>query len=135
VLHAITAGLRADPRVAAAWLSGSFGRDEADEWSDLDLHVAVGDGAALETWLGDPRPLFALGGEPLLVQANFPSDSMLGGRFWLVVYEGPVTVDWNIGPLALAIRPPASRPLFARAPLPLAPEPPAPPATVTRDRA
>lgn len=41
LLDRIVQLLEADHRVAAAWLSGSFGRGEADDWSDLDLHVAI----------------------------------------------------------------------------------------------
>jgi predicted nucleotidyltransferase len=43
LLDKLTAALEADPRIAALWLTGSFGRDENDEWSDLDLHVPISD--------------------------------------------------------------------------------------------
>ena len=49
LLARIVGVLGADVRVRSAWLSGSFGRGEADAWSDFDLHVAVED--------EDPRPL------------------------------------------------------------------------------
>ena len=111
--------LRGDDRVVAAWLSGPHGRDEEDEWSDYDLHVAVNDGV-LPDILNSPERLLKLAGKVLLVQANFPSDSMPGGRFWLVVYEGPVEIDWNIGPASLAARPGASRLLFERTVVPYA---------------
>jgi len=111
--------LRADSRVLAAWLSGAHGRDEDDEWSDFDLHVAVTDNAC-QALLADPRGLFELAGEPLLVQANFPSESMPEGRFWLAVYSGPYEVDWNIGPISAAQRPQASRVLFEHLPVPVA---------------
>lgn len=32
-----------DPRIDAAWLGGSVARGIADDWSDLDLHLAVDD--------------------------------------------------------------------------------------------
>ncbi len=35
--------LRADPRVLAAWLSGSFGRGDEDDYSDLDYWIVVAD--------------------------------------------------------------------------------------------
>jgi predicted nucleotidyltransferase len=35
--------LREDPRVQAAWLAGSFGRGDADAFSDVDLLIVVGD--------------------------------------------------------------------------------------------
>jgi hypothetical protein len=77
----------------------------------------------MDAILADPRPLFDLAGEVLLVQANFPSDSMPQGRFWLVVYAGPVQVDWNVGPASAAARPVASRLLFEKEPIPFAQEP------------
>ena len=42
----VDATLAADPRVVGWGLVGSYGRGEADRWSDLDLLVAVAD----ETW-------------------------------------------------------------------------------------
>lgn len=40
----LTTFLSADERVLGAWLSGSLGKDEGDEWSDIDLIVLVDDG-------------------------------------------------------------------------------------------
>lgn len=127
LLRRLVKTLRSMPSVRGAWLSGSFGRGEADEWSDLDLHVAVADDDADAT-LSAPRPMFAAGGDALLVQAGWPSDSFPGGRFWLVVYDGPFEVDWNIGPVSKALRPQASQLLFEREPLAVAPDPASPPA-------
>jgi hypothetical protein len=45
--------LRADDRVLAAWLVGSFAVGEADPWSDIDLHFLVPDASAedlKESW-------------------------------------------------------------------------------------
>ena len=44
--------IQQDERVRAAWLSGSFGRGMEDDWSDLDLHVAVADHACGEQATG-----------------------------------------------------------------------------------
>jgi predicted nucleotidyltransferase len=96
--------LEADPRVQAVWLSGSFGRGEADEWSDLDLHVAVED-ASFPALLEERAELYAAIDRPLLIQQEMPSNSIGGGRFQLVVYPGPIEVDWNIGPVGEAERP------------------------------
>lgn len=41
LLDRLTAALASDPRVHAAWLSGSFGRGEGDAWSDVDVAVLV----------------------------------------------------------------------------------------------
>jgi predicted nucleotidyltransferase len=118
LLDRITAVLGADPRVRAAWLAGSFGRGQADAWSDLDLHVAVAD-AALPAFLVERPALYARVGRPILVQPEISSNSQPGGRFQLVLYDGPVEVDWNIGPLGQARRPIASRVLFAHVPVPV----------------
>ncbi|MDP9372181.1 MAG: nucleotidyltransferase domain-containing protein [Chloroflexota bacterium] len=127
LLDRITPLLQADPRVGAAWLSGSFGRDEADEWSDLDLHVAVEDDH-FPAFLRERPDLFGRAGHPILVQQDMPSDSMPGGRFQLALYAGTIEVDWNIGPISQAARPAASRVLFDRVGIPLATPPPLTPA-------
>ena len=80
ILRRITAALDADERISAAWLLGSFGRGEADEWSDLDLHVAVRDDA-LETLLDNRMAFYLVAGEPVLIQGDMPSDSQAEARF------------------------------------------------------
>lgn len=122
VLRRVTEGLAQDGRVVGAWLPGSFGRQEADEWSDLDLQVAVLDDE-LDGILRDPSQLLDIPAEPLLVQAGWPSTSFPGGRFGLAIYEGPVEIDWSIGPCTKAVREEASVLLFERNPIPTA-EPP-----------
>jgi hypothetical protein len=114
----IVTALQADARVVAAWLSGSFGRGTADEWADLDLHVAIQDGA-YEAFVARRTDLYAAVGTPILIQESLPSDSLRGGLFQLVVFEGCVEVDWNFGPLASAARPIAHRVLFERQPVPV----------------
>ncbi len=53
--------LVADPNVLAAWLAGSFGRDRADRYSDIDLHLLLRDvdafRCAARAWLETLRPL------------------------------------------------------------------------------
>lgn len=127
LLRRIEAILVADARVAAAWLSGSFGRGEADAWSDLDLHIAVHD-HAYDGYLTERGQLYRRAGTPALIQNEMPSNSIHGGRFQLVLYEGPVEVDWNIGPLSHAERPVAYQMLIERAPVPIAAPPPLTPA-------
>lgn len=62
-LEELTAKAAADPRIHAAWLAGSFGRGEADRYSDVDLHLLLDDDAAeafkadVEAWLSSVRPL------------------------------------------------------------------------------
>lgn len=118
LLAAVTQVLEADNRIMAAWLSGSFGRGEADEWSDLDLHVAVAD-EQLQAVLDEHQTLFALCAPPLLVWGGIPSNSMPGGKFWLVQYMPlMLEVDWNIGPASATVRPEKSLLLFDRAGIP-----------------
>jgi predicted nucleotidyltransferase len=122
LLALVTQALEADPRVTAAWLSGSYGRGEADEWSDLDLHVAVVD-EQLPAFLEEHQALFARCGQPLLViSGGMPSNSMPGGFFWLVQYAPyMLEVDWNIGPTAATTRPEASYVLFDHVGIPTTP--------------
>lgn len=53
--------LDGDPQVQAAWLAGSFGRGNADRYSDIDLHLLLADvdafRAGARAWLGSLRPL------------------------------------------------------------------------------
>ncbi|HEU0164453.1 MAG TPA: aminoglycoside 6-adenylyltransferase, partial [Thermomicrobiales bacterium] len=104
LLARIVEVLEADPRVVAAWLSGAHGRGVADAWSDLDLHVAVED-AALAAFLDERDDFYRRFGEPVLVQEEMPSNAMPASRFQLVIYAGPVEVDWTIGPLREETRP------------------------------
>jgi predicted nucleotidyltransferase len=110
--------LRADPRVAAAWLTGSFGRGEEDAWSDFDLHVAVHD-AHFESFWNERSQLYARLADPVLIQNEIPSNAQPGGHFQLVVFDGPLEVDWNVGPLSRARRPATHVLLFAREQVPL----------------
>ena len=62
-IDALTAKAEADVCVRAAWLTGSFGKETADSWSDVDAHLLL-DSAKfdafhgnVETWLSEIRPL------------------------------------------------------------------------------
>lgn len=117
-MERIVATLRADSRVVAAWLSGAHGRGVDDAWSDLDLHVAVED-AALSAFLDERPALYRSIGNPTLIQREMPSNAMPTSRFQLVMYPGPIEVDWTIGPVSRAARPPETRMLFARRSIPV----------------
>jgi hypothetical protein len=55
LLVRLTAALRADERIRAAWLTGSLGRGSGDRYSDVDVLVAVADAdrpALLDDWSG-----------------------------------------------------------------------------------
>lgn len=136
LLARVTLDLEADPRVAAAWLAGSFGRGDADAWSDLDLHVAVADEHYLAFW-AERVGFYERFGRPILIQPEIPANTGIpGGGFQLVLYPGPcgpIEVDWSVGPAGTAVRPQASRLLVDRIAVPLAP-PPGPPAYSAEER-
>ncbi|MDQ3657032.1 MAG: hypothetical protein M3457_18410 [Chloroflexota bacterium] len=113
----------------AAWLSGSFGRGVEDAWSDLDLHVAVED-ASLPAFLDERHSLYQRIGDPILVQREMASNAMATSRFQLVIYPGPIEVDWTIGPVSRAYRPPETKIIFSRRVIPI--EIPSPPSTEER---
>ncbi len=53
--------LGGDAQIRAAWLAGSFGRGNADRYSDIDLHLLLADVEAFRSgareWLASLRPL------------------------------------------------------------------------------
>lgn len=108
-----------DERVVAVWLTGSFGRGEDDAWSDLDLHLAIED-HHLESWWQEREELYCEIAPVVHMQREKPSNAQEGGHFQLVYFPGPVEVDWNVGPVSLAVRPPTSRILAARRAIPVA---------------
>ncbi|MYH60411.1 MAG: hypothetical protein F4148_01105 [Caldilineaceae bacterium SB0675_bin_29] len=62
-IEGLTAKVEADAAVRAAWLTGSFGKDREDRWSDVDAHLLI-DAAkfdefhsSVESWLCEIRPL------------------------------------------------------------------------------
>ena len=121
-LARIVGRLQRDDRVVAVWLTGSFGRDEADAWSDYDLHVAIEDDE-FEIWWAERKELFDSIAPVVFVQADKPSNAQAGANFQLVYFSGPVEVDWNVGPVSQATMPITSKVLFARRDIPLTPTP------------
>lgn len=122
LLRRISRVLAGDPRVVAVWLSGSFGRGQADAWSDLDLHVAVAD-EQLPSFLAEREAVFRQCGQPVLVGPDEPSVVMTGARFNPVIYAGAIGVDWNIGPAGQAVRRGLTRVVFDRVGIPALPSP------------
>lgn len=59
MVDALTTGCEQDERVRASWLGGSLARGNGDDWSDIDLHLAVADPADFDvpSWLGGLTPL------------------------------------------------------------------------------
>ena len=65
------------------------------------------------------RQIYERVGQAILIQPEMPSNgSMLGGSFQLVIFSGPIEVDWSAGPASTAARPPATRLLFDRIGIP-----------------
>ena len=97
--HALTVALDRDPSVLGVGLVGSFGRHEADEWSDLDLLVVVGDDD-VEAWTAHND---AWAGAALVVPAPQNTRSTAASAGTLHVVDGwPVGVDWYVYPAAEA---------------------------------
>jgi len=115
LLERLMARLRDDERVAAVWLSGSFGRTTADDWSDLDLHVAVRD-ESFAAWLEEREALLAGVGELLMV---LPGPASERGEYQGVMFAGPVLLDLAVHPVSMAIRDTETLLLFERFTIPL----------------
>lgn len=129
LLGRIVAYLRADRRIAAAWLEGSFGRNEADQVSDLDLHLAVENAYSEELCFHPTRrnagaapqrlALISTFGQPAVIHENH-NNAPPGGSFSFVLYTASaVMVDWVLVPLAAAARLPQSLLLFEKTAIPV----------------
>ncbi len=113
-----------DPRFLAAWLGGSFGRGDGDDWSDLDLWVVVDD-AFVDSLCATPYPsgsssvpsrleLISAFGRPAVAYEHH-ANAPVGGSFTTCIYaESGVTVDWVLVPAAAAVRGQDTRLLFDR---------------------
>jgi hypothetical protein len=131
LLQAITYFLKEDNRFVAAWLTGSFGRQDADNISDLDLTVVVDPAAAKvlcfrphqvgSTTTKERYALFSRFGEPHLIHENnhnAPAD----GTFTFVLYkESALAVDWVLRPNTDVTRPALSVVLFDEVNIPVQP--------------
>lgn len=69
--------LRADSRIRAAWLGGSFGRGNADHYADIDLHVLVAPAAIAEVRTALDAALAAL--RPLVLTRRLFNNRMFNG--------------------------------------------------------
>lgn len=134
LLEGITRALRADERIAAAWLSGSFGRGEETWLSDLDLHVVVSDAFSASLcatpWreaaktTAERLALFSQFGTPGVIFERMEHAGQAGSVLTNVVYqESAQSVDWLLIPQAIAHLETDSLLLFDKVGLP---EPPTP---------
>lgn len=131
ILERITTTLKSDERFVAAWLVGSFARNEQQWFSDLDLHVVVADEYSetlcARPWESGARTteerlaLFRQFGEPAVV-FDAHANNLMGGTFTYVLYqESALNVDWMLIPQAVAHLESPSLMLFAKKELPAPP--------------
>lgn len=93
-----------DARVAGWGLVGSFGRGDADDWSDLDVLVIVED-ADFAAYI-DPTENELWSSADVFIDArrNAPDAAMSAGTIY--IESGlPVGVDWYVYPRAIAAWP------------------------------
>jgi hypothetical protein len=121
--------LSADPRFVAGWLTGSFGRNEQDVLSDIDLTLVVADGygdsLCARPWqvggqtTSERYQLFCQFGEPAVIHENH-NNAPAGGTFTFVLYaESAVMVDWTLRPESESQRPMDSLLLWDRCGIPV----------------
>src|SRR5688572_1035382 len=124
-LTSIITELSGDERCVAAWLTGSYARNDADEVSDLDIRVVIAEPyieilcARLEQVSHTTTPerlvLFSKFGKPALIHEN-NNNAPEGGTFTFVMYSNSaVMMDWTLIPLDKAKRPYQSQLLFDKA--------------------
>jgi hypothetical protein len=134
LLERLVAAAQADDRFVAAWLTGSFGRGEADNLSDLDLTFVVvdaqRDALCARPWMvgagTNARRLafFQQFGDPAVIHENH-HNAPEGGSFSYVLYAGSaLMVDFVFVPLSNARRPAQSKLLYAKSAIPFEPPPP-----------
>lgn len=133
LLTSLITELSADERCVAAWLTGSYARNDADDVSDLDLTVVIA-GPYSETLCfrqeqvshhttPERLALFSKFGRPALIHEN-NNNAPEGGTFTFVLYSSTsLMVDWTLRPQKSAERPFQSRILFDKANIPVSPAP------------
>jgi predicted nucleotidyltransferase len=133
LLTRIVTELSKDERFVAAWLTGSYSRNDADSLSDIDLSLVVSDkySASLCTRLEqvsartspERYALFSQFGHPALLHEN-NNNAPEGGTFTFVLYaDSAVMIDWVLVPRIKATRPFQSRLLFEKTTIPIGPAP------------
>lgn len=129
LITAIVTELAADERFLAAWLSGSYARNDEDQVSDLDLQVVVAapysevlcarkEQVSHKT-TEERLALFSRFGRPALIHEN-NNNAPEGGTFTFVLYaDSALMVDWTLLAQKIAKRPSSSRLLFDKAKIPV----------------
>lgn len=103
-LRDISATLTADPRVRGWGLVGSFGRGQADDWSDVDLLIIVSD-EDFHAFV-DPQRNRLWSDADLVIDARRNTPIGATSFATLHVMSGlPIGVDWYVYPASLAAWP------------------------------
>jgi len=134
LLATIITELSNDEHFVAAWLAGSYARNEEDEVSDLDLRVVIAEPYSellcrrqeqvSHRTTQERFELFSRFGTPALIHEN-NNNAPEGGTFTLVLYEdSAVMIDWILIPLSRAKRMYPSRLLFDKVSIPVPPPEP-----------
>lgn len=129
LLAEINATLANDKRFVAAWLTGSFGRDEADSVSDIDISIVISDAESATLCLrfvqagAETSPerysLFNQFGTPALIHEN-NNNAPEAGTFTFVLYsDTAIMIDWVLIPQSKAVRPYQSKILFDKVGIPV----------------
>jgi predicted nucleotidyltransferase len=103
LLDSLTATLHEDPRIESAWLFGSFGRGDADAWSDLDVVIVIGDDRFDEFLKERYEQVSKLGGVVLTFESTINGPP--GGCYLMAGYDSPtgiMLVDWYWQPVRAA---------------------------------
>lgn len=131
LLFKIVQVLSNDERFVGAWLAGSFGRNDADDVSDLDLNVVVSDSYSENLCRRDEQisqrttnerlELFSQFGTLAIIHEN-NHNAPEGGTFTFTLYaKSQLMVDWILIPQSKAYRPSQTYLLFEKYVIPVAP--------------
>lgn len=113
LLQLILANLESDSRVMAVWFAGSRGRGLSDEFSDIDIWVAVADHAMPDV-VNDPLA-FVHDVVPTIMHVIAPEIAPDGGAFvgsWVPVGQEFEQVDWYLTPASASERSADTRLVF-----------------------
>ena len=134
LLTSLITELSEDERFVAAWLAGSYARNEEDEVSDIDLRLVVAEPYSellcrrqeqvSHRTTQERFELFSRFGTPALIHEN-NNNAPEGGTFTLVLYkDSALMIDWILIPRSRAKRRHPSRLLFDKVSIPVFPPEP-----------
>jgi hypothetical protein len=133
--------LEEDERFVAAWLTGSIGRGDLDDLSDIDLSVVVGGRHAGQLCrrpcqvgagtTSERLDVISRLGRPAVIHENHHNAPPAGSFTSCIYADSGVMIDWVFIPVLHATRPHASHLLFDHFGVPVA-EPPSPPTDAER---